>query len=102
MWRSVEAQRPTGKLIALQIKSGTSFFKEESADSYIFRTDDKHVAYWVSHSMPVVLVIYNPDTKTAHWQQVTREHVESTGKTWKIEVPKEEHARRREAHIESF
>src|ERR1035437_6110326 len=84
----VEEGRPTGKLIALQIKSGTSFFKEESADSYIFRTDDKHVAYWVTHSMPVVLVLYNPNTKTAQCQQVTQEHIESTGKTWKIVVPK--------------
>lgn len=84
----VEEQRPTGKLIALQIKSGTSFFKEEAADSYVFRTDDQHVAYWVDHSMPVVLVLYNPDTKTAHWQQVNRESAASTGKNWKIEVPK--------------
>lgn len=85
----VEDQRPTGKLIALQIKSGTSFFKEETTDSYVFRTDDKHIAYWVSHSMPVVLVLYNPDTTTGHWQQVTRESVENTGKKWKIEVSKE-------------
>ncbi|GGI20454.1 DUF4365 domain-containing protein [Oxalicibacterium faecigallinarum] len=84
----VENERPTGKLIALQIKSGTSFFKEETADSYVFRTDDKHVAYWVGHSMPVVLVLYNPDTKTAHWQQITRKLVKNTGKKWKIKVPK--------------
>ncbi|MSM38683.1 MAG: DUF4365 domain-containing protein [Geobacter sp.] len=85
----VENERPTGKLIALQIKSGASFFKEETDDSYIFRTDDKHVAYWVGHSMPVVLVIYNTQTKTAHWQHVSRENVESTGKYWKIEIPKD-------------
>ncbi|HEX9392209.1 MAG TPA: DUF4365 domain-containing protein [Usitatibacteraceae bacterium] len=84
----VEGGRPTGKLIALQIKSGASFFEEESADSYIFRTDDKHVAYWVGHSMPVVLVLYNPEAETAHWQQVTREHIECTGKKWKLEIPK--------------
>ncbi len=84
----VEEERPTGKLIALQIKSGTSFFKDEVADAFVFRTDDKHVSYWVSHSMPVVLVLYNPDTKTAHWQQINRENIESTGKNWKIQVPK--------------
>jgi hypothetical protein len=84
----VEREQPTGKLIALQIKSGMSFFKEETADSYVFRTNDKHMAYWVGHSMPVVLILYNPDTKTAHWSQVNRESIESTGKKWKIEVPK--------------
>ncbi len=85
----VEEERPTGKLIALQIKSGASFFTEETDDSYVFRTNNKHVAYWVGHSMPVVLVLYNPHTKTAHWQQVTRDNVESTGINWKIEIPKD-------------
>jgi len=84
----VEGERPTGKLIALQIKSGVSFFKEETEGSYVYRTGDKHVAYWVGHSMPVVLVLYNPETKEAYWQQVTRDSVENTGKHWKIEVPK--------------
>jgi len=84
----VEEERPTGKLIALQIKSGKSFFKEETDESYVFRADDKHIAYWVTHSMPVILVMYNPESKTAHWQQVTREQVEGTGKGWKIVVPK--------------
>jgi len=64
------SERPTGKLIALQIKSGVSFFKEETEGSYVYRTGDKHVAYWVGHSMPVVLVLYNPETKEAYWQEL--------------------------------
>lgn len=84
----VEDQRPTGKLIALQIKAGQSFFEEEVDDAYVFRTDDKHIAYWVGHSMPVVLVLYNPETEQAYWQHVSRETVETTGKGWKIRVPR--------------
>lgn len=38
--------------------------------------------------MPVVLVLYNPETERAYWQRVSRETVESTGKGWKILVPK--------------
>lgn len=85
----VEGERPTGKLLALQIKSGASFFREEKEDSYVFRTDDKHVEYWIGHSMPVVLVLYNPEADTAHWRHVTKESAENTGKNWRIEVPKE-------------
>lgn len=84
----VENQRPTGKLIALQIKAGQSFFQEEIDDAYVFRTDDKHIAYWVDHSMPVVLVLYNPETKQAYWQNVSRETVETSGKGWKLFVSK--------------
>jgi Domain of unknown function (DUF4365) len=81
-------ERPTGKLIALQIKTGTSFFGEQADGAYIFRTDDKHLAYWVGHSMPVVVVLYNPDSKEACWQHVSRQAVETTGKGWKLSIPK--------------
>ncbi|WP_034211678.1 DUF4365 domain-containing protein [Arenimonas metalli] len=84
----VEKDRPTGKLIAFQIKSGASFFAEETDTSFVFRTDDKHVAYWVGHSMPVVLALYNPASDTVHWKQVTRESIQRTKSAWKIEVPK--------------
>jgi|SRR5450755_1209115 len=84
----VSDERPTGKLIALQIKAGPSFFAEESRDAFIFRTDDKHIAYWVGHSMPVVIILYNPETKQAFWQHVARDTVETTGKGWKLLVPK--------------
>jgi hypothetical protein len=94
--------RPTGKLIALQIKAGVSFFSEESADAYTFRTDDKHIAYWIGHSMPVVLVLYNPDTKEAFWQHVSRETVDTTGKGWKISVPKIGMFKERERTLKAF
>lgn len=84
----VENQRPTGKLIALQIKAGQSFFEEEVGGDFVFRTDDKHIAYWVGHSMPVVLVLYNPDTTQAYWQRVSQETIATTGKGWKILVPR--------------
>lgn len=87
----VQDGRPTGKLIALQIKSGISFFSEETEAGYVYRTDEKHVSYWVEHSMPVVLVLYHPESKQQYWQQVSRDTVKSTGKNWKIIVPKEHH-----------
>jgi hypothetical protein len=83
----VENERPTGKLIALQIKAGASFFKEEVDRNYVYRTDDKHIAYWVGHSMPVIILLFNPDTKQAYWQHVSRQTVNNTGKGWKLFVP---------------
>ncbi|WP_199065657.1 DUF4365 domain-containing protein [Chitinimonas sp. BJB300] len=79
--------RPTGKLIALQIKSGASYLSEKTTDSIIFRTDDKHAAYWVGHSMPVVVILYDPETKQAYWQQISREALKSTKKSWKLDIP---------------
>ncbi|MXS85532.1 DUF4365 domain-containing protein [Nitrosomonas sp. HPC101] len=83
----VADERPTGKLLALQIKSGNSFFKEKSGSNYVFRTDDIHISYWIGHSMPVILALYNPETKQACFQHVSQQTVTSTGKNWKILVP---------------
>lgn len=84
----VRDHRPTGKLIAIQIKTGASFFREENDDSFVFRADDQHIAYWVGHSMPVIVVIYSPDTKQAYWKHISRGEIESTGKNWKTRIPK--------------
>ncbi|CAE6687875.1 DUF4365 domain-containing protein [Paraburkholderia haematera] len=84
----VEKDGPTGKIVALQIKSGKSFFDEETEDGYVFRTDDKHVTYWTEHSMPVVIVLYDPESKQMYWQIISETTAESTGKNWKILVPK--------------
>lgn len=84
----LEGSYPTGKLIAIQIKSGTSFFSEETADYYIYRTEDKHVNYWLNHSMPVILAIYHPDLKQIFWQHISNDTIVSTGKSWKILIPK--------------
>lgn len=79
---------PTGELIAIQIKSGMSFFSEYNEHSYVFRTEDKHIEYWSNHTLPVILVLYNPDEDVLYWQVVNESNVVSTGKGWKIEVPK--------------
>jgi hypothetical protein len=84
----VDGPYPSGKIIAFQIKSGPSFFKEETADAYVFRTDDKHIGYWLNHAMPVVIVLYHPDTKQLFWQVIAKDTAEATGKHWKVLVPK--------------
>jgi Domain of unknown function (DUF4365) len=41
-------EQPTGKLIAVQIKTGPSHFAEID-DSYIFRGKLTHLDYWTNH-----------------------------------------------------
>lgn len=79
---------PTGHLIAIQIKTGASYFSESTDTAYIFRTEDKHVDYWKGHSLPVILVLCNPDEDLLLWQSISEKTAVSTGKGWKIEVPK--------------
>ena len=51
---------PSGKLIAVQIKSGDSYFKERKDDKVVFRGENKHYDYWLNHSLPVIIVLYSP------------------------------------------
>lgn len=83
-----EDGRPTGKLLALQIKSGASFFKQKRGGSFVFRGDKAHLDYWADHSLPVFVILHNPDTGVTLWQHVAREAVKP-GKVgaWSIEVP---------------
>lgn len=84
----VEDGRPTGRLLGIQIKTGLSFFAEEDGDSYVYRSDDDHVQYWIHHSLPVILTICDPSSRSVHWQVISQATVSSTGKNWKILIPK--------------
>jgi hypothetical protein len=88
----VDDEMVRGRLLALQIKSGASWFKEQGPDGWWFRPDAEHVRYWTNHSLPVVVVLYRPEIKRCHWQLVTQETLVKTSKGgWKLLVP--------EAHI---
>lgn len=68
----------TGKLIAVQIKSGQSYFKEVKDGKVVFRVDKKHLLYWTKHSLPVIIVLYNPDNDNCIWEYVSNESIIKT------------------------
>jgi uncharacterized protein DUF4365 len=79
---------PNGRLVGIQVKSGASWFSEETDEGIVYRGGDRNVEYWLNHSLPVIVVLYDPEEKTAYWQAVTPETVASTGKGWKLIVPR--------------
>lgn len=83
----VEEENVTGNLIALQIKSGTSWFNEQDDIGFVYRGDRAHLNYWLEHSLPVLLVLHNPENQQTYWQAITISNVSLTGKAWKISVP---------------
>lgn len=84
----VDGEEVGGKLLALQIKGGKSRFKEPGPGGWWFRPDAEHVRYWKDHSLPVVVVLYNPETEYCYWQLVSPETlVETSSSGWKLLVP---------------
>ncbi|WP_343993380.1 DUF4365 domain-containing protein [Nocardioides dubius] len=84
----VDADNVTGRLLALQIKSGQSWFREATLGGWWYRPDKDHVAYWLDHSLPVAVVLYDDVKKTCFWQLISRDTLQQT-KTggWKVLVP---------------
>lgn len=87
----IEIQTPdrdaTGLLIALQIKTGSSYLSGKTDSGFVFRGKNRHLSYWRRHSLPVVVVLHDPDANISYWQRVEDEHIEKTPKGWKLEVP---------------
>ncbi|MBN1216050.1 MAG: DUF4365 domain-containing protein [Candidatus Lokiarchaeota archaeon] len=74
---------PTGKLIALQIKSGKSYFKHANIEGFFYYGTKRHLEYWLNHSLPVFLIIYDPENTNCYWQHITNEKIHETNSGWK-------------------
>lgn len=88
----VDGEKVSGKLLALQIKGGTSWFREPGPGGWWFRPDAEHVQYWRNHSLPVVVILFHPGTNLCHWQLVSEQTLVKTSTGgWKLLIP--------EAHV---
>jgi hypothetical protein len=81
-------EEPTGRLIAVQVKTGRGNFTE-STETFIYYGDLTHLSYWIDHSLPVILVAHFPDNDTTLWVAVNEHTVERTKKAWRIAIPKD-------------
>ena len=77
----------TGQIVALQIKSGPSFFHEATESGVVFRGTPEHLEYWFNHCLPVFLVLVETEKQKAYWREITEQAVERLGKGWKVEIP---------------
>ncbi|GLI02931.1 DUF4365 domain-containing protein [Phytohabitans aurantiacus] len=78
----------TGRLLAIQIKSGRSYFSEPTDDGWLFRFDAKKAKLWLGHALPVLVVLVDVDGGVVYWQQISARTVVSTGKGFKVVVPR--------------
>lgn len=77
----------SGKLLALQVKAGRSYFQEPTSDGFVFRPDRDHVEYWLNHALPVLIVLVDVDAHRAWWEVVSEDTLTRTKSSWKVVVP---------------
>jgi len=80
-------KNPSGRLIALQIKSGRSHVRETEY-AYTYSGELVHLDYWINHSLPVVLIIHFPDSDATYWVHVDAREIKRHKKSWTLEIPK--------------
>ena len=79
----------TGKSIAVQIKSGDSYFKECDKDFWTFTGEKKHLNYYLNHDIPVVIILVDTHSKTAYWEVCKVEYINFISDTsWALPIPK--------------
>jgi hypothetical protein len=78
----------TGRLLGLQIKGGDSYFSEpKGEEGWVFRDNNDHLAYWLGHSLPILVVLVDSQ-RQAFWQVITTKTIEEHGEGFSLLVPR--------------
>lgn len=57
----------TGRLVAVQIKSGDSHWRRRDREAISFTPEAKHRSYWERHPLPVIVVLHNQAESLTIW-----------------------------------
>ena len=60
----------TGHIIAVQVKSGSSYFRSEDNLHVKYYPSEKHRRYWKRLNLPVILVLHDPDRDLTIYSRV--------------------------------
>lgn len=76
-----------GRIVAVQVKAGPSFFAHPSERGWKFYLEEKHRHYWESFPLPVLLVLHDPEKDASYWADVRQAlRTPGDGKAF-VEVP---------------
>lgn len=70
LFEFIRDERPINKQIAVQIKSGASYYSPDTEEC-AFPIGD-HRSYWSSHPLPVFGIVYVPARRAAYWVNIKR------------------------------
>ena len=77
---------PTGKFLALQIKTGTGNF-HINENFLTYYVSNIHYHYWLNLCIPIILVAHLPEGKKTYWQEISESKLKRTNKKWKLNIP---------------
>ncbi|WP_281356977.1 DUF4365 domain-containing protein [Fodinicola acaciae] len=81
-----DEDRGTGRLIAVQIKSGPSYFVEVR-DGWAFYYSSRERQLWLGHALPVMVVMVDLENDAIYWQRISAETERKTPKGYAVTLP---------------
>ncbi len=85
-----ESQYITGKSIAIQIKTGKSYFERETKSGWEFVGETKHLNYYLNLNHPVLIVLVNLDSELIFWTEFDINKITQNKTGWTIRILKKE------------
>jgi hypothetical protein len=76
----------TGQSFAVQIKSGSSYFRRKTANGYLYNGESKHLNYYRNHQLPIIIITCLPEKQICLFALFDETAVESTTNGWKLNI----------------
>ena len=76
---------PSGRFLAVQIKSGNSHFKG-NGKRLSYYASNVHRNYWIGMNIPIILVGYLDKNDKVIWSEINELTLKKTPKAWKIDL----------------
>lgn len=89
-----DSQYVTGKSIAIQIKTGKSYFERETKSGWEFVGEIKHLNYYLNLNHPVLIVLVNLDSELVYWTEFDINKISQNKTGWTIRVLRKENFNR--------
>lgn len=70
----------------------------KSSRGYVCTGETSVAAYWLQHSLPVIIMVYEPDTNRLLWESVSIDNLEIAGSHWELIVPYDNEYNEEAAH----
>src|SRR6267143_833532 len=69
----------TAKLVKVQVKSGSSYFRNSTGTSFDFYASPADLNYWNGANLPVILVVYDIAKGEGYWKPIQQYLKENPG-----------------------
>lgn len=78
----------TGKSIAIQIKTGSSYFTQPTNSGWKYNGELKHLNYYLNVDNPVLIVIVDLEVNKAFWTEFDTDRITRTKTGWTTNIDK--------------